>query len=305
MAENETSPVRGEVIVEEEQSFVSRAVEYVNSHLLKLAIALLAVGIVGIIGYAAFQLMPRQASEKHEAELPPPVIQTSTTPDPNPLNPKGVQSWSEWLETATPAQWEALEELCGIRREQVEKWAAEEELFGKSFETSLPVGTPLTNSGAKNGSWYPVKNYTVKPGDTIFLSTDKGTVVVKVSCGNPVKLAPPSKTRRKIPPPPPPPTKRADNPLGPPQRPGNPTYGNPPANPTPGYTPGNAETVVGNQQSQPVGGTDPTPYGTPGGSGGTTPSGSNSAGEEAPQPTTPPDTGLAGETASGSSPDVN
>jgi hypothetical protein len=46
--------------------------------------------------------------------------------------------------------------------------------------------------------------------------------------------------------------------------------------PTPGYKRGNAEQVVGTQESEPKGGTEPTPKGTPGtGAGGTTPSGSD------------------------------
>lgn len=51
--------------------------------------------------------------------------------------------------------------------------------------------------------------------------------------------------------------------------------------PTPGY-PGQAEEIVQNQESQPQGGTEPTPYGTPGtgtGDGAITPPSSNSSGE--------------------------
>lgn len=198
-----------------------------------------------------------------------PVVNVDNIDD-HPFVSAGIHSWVQWEKEATPEMREALLEVADVTSQQTQQWAAEEQAFGREFLAELPVGLPIVNTGiSRAGNWYRVNGYLVRTGDTTFLVTDKGIPAVKISCGNPVALKPPTVAElpREEPTPP-----KGGNPYPNFVREHQEAVPLPPR--TPGYTPGNADRVREEQGRQPIGGTDPTPPGTPGvGSGGVTPPG--------------------------------
>ena len=164
-------------------------------------IALVAVAVTWLIA----TMILGGTQESNVAE---PNTQTTTTAnEPEPLDPDGVQSYTEFVKTASPAQWAAAAEL-GYSEEEIRRWAADEQLLGKNFSGNLKPGTQITNSGARGDGYY-LLGYVVKDGDTLFLFTPEGKPAIKQSCGNPVGLPkevvsqkPPQKETQQFCPPP-------------------------------------------------------------------------------------------------------
>jgi hypothetical protein len=235
--------------------------------LLGLALVVLIVFVIGAI-WLSFDHDPKPiVVNKTPTVLPvKPVVETVPSVDNEPLWPDGIRSWTQWEAVATPQMREALLGVAGVTPDQTQRWAAEEQVLGSNFETELPPGTPIVNSGLNGSGWYPVNGYLVKDGDVLFLATDKGIVALKQSCGNPVRpgrkvVQEDKETKTSVKGPNPWPNFIADHQASVPI-PGV----------TFGYVPDRAETVVLQQEDEPLGGMDPTDYGTPGtGSGGVTP----------------------------------
>jgi hypothetical protein len=229
-----------------------------------------------------------------------------------PFNAKGTPSYTVFERTATPGQWKALADLHGMTVERAKKAVHQhvlvEEVEGLDYYVRVvgPEGLNVTNTGPNRTS-YTTLNTTLKPGDTYLVWDRKLKSVppgrrnkesIRRKCGNPIIRRGPGGPGRPGRPGRPRRPRKGRNPWDP-HRPGSPVYINPPASGTDGYEPGNAERVHEEQQSQPPGGRDPTPSGTPGSTGG----GDNGGGGGT-SDTGNPDSGAGGETSDGNTGDV-
>lgn len=182
---------------------------------------------------------------KNEAVL----AEGGTIKDGNAFSKEGIRAYQEWL---------VLWETASIK--------AVSEIRFQAINTGVK-GVRLTQSSGVGG--YNKSGFNIAYRDVSGRITHQHSVLCRCTqptFGEPIRWAPEGPT---------------DSPLTPPKG-GNP-YPNfvrehqeavplPPR--TPGYTPGNADRVREEQGRQPIGGTDPTPPGTPGvGSGGVTPPG--------------------------------
>lgn len=319
MAKKAISPYRGkkrpELVIELEERDRKESAQkeaYTKMRWVALVIGILLLGaMVAFFWSVGLSHEGPVISEKPEVV---PVVLSSNA-EPVPLVPKGFSSWTDALQKIDAMEpgrratvLKAFAEVTGVSYRDIQELALAE-AGGRSFDDTLTAGTTSVNTGLGASGYSTNKSYVQKSDRGVLLGFDGEPKVYK-TCGNPMRLRPPGH-RPKKPGKPGKPGKSAENPYGPPQEPGNPTYGNPPPTPrvTIGYIPGNAEKVADEQSKQPIGGLTPTPSGTPGtGAGGTTPSGSTSGGgstEVAPAPTTDPDPGIGGETAKGPAPSVD
>lgn len=239
-------------------------------------------------------------------------------PGPHPFTKKGVRSFKEWMTLADKRAedgnwgwWESvmgLHDLSYTEARNLLEWHVANEERGKSYVKVVGRnGLGVINTRPKSGHYSPFRAV-LTPGDK-YLGFDprcpylKSPVKpgdgVRMGCGNAIrglrttkvalrvtKKAPPKRARRKQ-------TRnkpKGRDPYGSHRKPGHPVYRSPPARPSPKYKPGNAEHVARNR--------GPAHGYT--GSG----SGSNSAGEQASDPTNDPDDGIAGETSDGETGDV-
>ncbi len=248
--------LKRELISELEQRDRKEAANKEASEFIRVGLIVISVMVVIIVAGFVVSLL-RGSSGPIEDAMVSKDVETNFDVDSEPMWPAGVHSWTQWEDVATSEMREALLEMVGVSPEDTRKWAADEMVLGKSFQTEVDPGTIISNSGINDAGWYRVNRYVVKEGDTLFLTTDKGIIAVKVSCGNPVSPVSPTSAKGTNPYP---------NSIGDHQR-ATPV---PPA--TPGYVPSTAERVTEEQNTAPIGGLDPTPSGTPGtGSGGVTP----------------------------------
>lgn len=159
------------------------------------------------------------------------------------------------------------------------------EMGGKNLMKTLNEDTSYTNTGYKNGNLY-VGKVTLTKGSKVIVDSS-GKTVVKPNCRNPIGPPGPNKVKViDITPP-----KKEECPPGRNPKSFQPVQDNHGLDkPTPGYPGrGNAEQVVQDQNSQPKGGTAPTPYGTPGtGNGDAVTPPATDNGVKAPPPSTPP-----------------
>jgi len=220
----------------------------------------------------------------------------------DPAVEKGVTSWTSWGKASLKNR-DMEASMIEAHGEKYHRYYAQmvaDEKKGKSFKRLYPKGTRFINCdyNVKNDGKYTFFWDTLKK-DTWFLVFPDGTPAVKTACGNTIiiPVGKPVVEKPKIP---------KHHKHKPPEHCTNNTgqykkHGHQDSTTNVGGTDGypsrgNAESVVTQQQSEPVGGTTPTTYGTPGtGSGGTTPGGPGSG--------APVDNPGSGETVGGTVPE--
>lgn len=111
--------------------------------------------------------------------------QASYALTPAALLPNGVQNWQDVLTKfdADQKYSELLTKITGLTRPDIEKLISSE-TKGKNLKKKLSKGTIITNT-TENYKILP--NYTLNE-DKWFLTDEKGTPLVMVWCGNPIKL---------------------------------------------------------------------------------------------------------------------
>lgn len=271
---------------------------------------LIVVVLVALLAYKAFNPSTQnvvKVTETTGTTIPISLVTTATTTaststvqtEPVPFTTEGAQSWTEWMAKANAQKdqgklgmWRALADLhfngkLARAYAAVQYQVTKESVLGLDYyvRTVPSGGMPVLNTSPKGKTYVPIPNSTLKAGDT-YLVLDKDSPFVKAAakdakkptdsgkevpairrkCANPIKVGG-SVTKSRRP-------RHCTNNTGQYRKHGRQNPGKNVGG-TKGYKPrDNAETVVAQQADEPVGGTTPTTYGTPGtGSGGTTPGG--------------------------------
>ncbi len=162
----------------------------------------------------------RLGGDRGTVETPPASEERTTeergsvsAPDPDrfPVVEGGLSSWKEVLAQAEKDT-EFLRYLNGMTGLTIEdiRLLAKLESEGYSYSISLPKGTDIINSGRKDGVFFEKEGPLER--ERAALTELRGTPVILVSCGNPIRIKPQPKPEPKPPSPTvQPPSVRTDN----------------------------------------------------------------------------------------------
>ncbi len=130
--------------------------------------------------------------------------ETPSDPDRFPVIEGGLSSWKEVLAQAEKdvGFLGFLNKMTGLTIEEI-RLLAKLEAEGYDYSVSLPKGTDIINSGRKEGVFFEKEGPLER--DRAALTELKGTPVILVSCGNPIRFKPQPKPEQVAQPKPEPP----------------------------------------------------------------------------------------------------